>query len=244
MAGGRASRGRRPLPLDAADLRGLDRRAGPDAGRRLRPAHRRPAGPRRQAAGGRRRQPSSARCGPLSGTARDGMDTQALRPGGVATPRSIAALLGPDPRVIANEVWAKLMWAGLNLAEDDLPQSQAGNFYPLELVRAVTLAWLFSGQRSDEIARSDGLHPLAARRHRDHRRLAAVLARNAVCLLDVPATRPAPRSPSRSTRCWQGPRRLAGRPPRQPKCTDRRTGGARRPAVRLPGPEDLHHLHQ
>ena len=31
------------------------------------------------------------------------------------------------------------LWAGLNLAEDDLPQSQAGNFYPLELVRAVCL---------------------------------------------------------------------------------------------------------
>jgi hypothetical protein len=30
----------------------------------------------------------------------------------LATPRSIAALLGPDPRVIADEVWAKLMWAG------------------------------------------------------------------------------------------------------------------------------------
>ena len=40
-----------PGRLDAADLRGLDRRAGPDAGRRLRPAHRRAEGPRRQAAG-------------------------------------------------------------------------------------------------------------------------------------------------------------------------------------------------
>ncbi|MGW1290366.1 tyrosine-type recombinase/integrase, partial [Streptomyces sp. NPDC002586] len=66
----------------------------------------------------------------------------------LATPRSVAALLGPDPRVIADEVWAKLMWAGLNLQEDDLPQTRAGNFYPLELVRAVTLTWLFSGQSS------------------------------------------------------------------------------------------------
>src|SRR4249919_849266 len=52
----------------------------------------------------------------------------------LGTPRSIAALLGPDPRVIADEVWAKLMWAGLNLQAADLPQTQAGNFYPLELV--------------------------------------------------------------------------------------------------------------
>ena len=28
---------------------------------------------------------------------------------------------GPDPRVIADDVWAKLLWAGLNLDADDLP---------------------------------------------------------------------------------------------------------------------------
>ncbi|MFI6063307.1 hypothetical protein [Streptomyces sp. NPDC051286] len=33
----------------------------------------------------------------------------------LAIPRSITALLGPDPRVIADEIWAKLLWAGLNL---------------------------------------------------------------------------------------------------------------------------------
>jgi hypothetical protein len=57
----------------------------------------------------------------------------------LATPRSIAALLGPNPRVIADEVWAKLLWADLNLDIDDLPVTKAGHFYPLELVRAVTL---------------------------------------------------------------------------------------------------------
>jgi hypothetical protein len=43
----------------------------------------------------------------------------------LATPRSVAALLGPNPRVIADEVWAKLLWAGLNLTVDDLPPSNA-----------------------------------------------------------------------------------------------------------------------
>ena len=33
----------------------------------------------------------------------------------LALPRSVAALIGTDPRVIADEVWAKLLWAGLNL---------------------------------------------------------------------------------------------------------------------------------
>jgi len=105
----------------------------------------------------------------------------------LGTPRSIAALLGPDPRVIADEVWAKLMWAGLNLQEDDLPQTQAGHFYPVELVRALTLTWLFSGQRSDEIAR---LRVGCVRWQHDGSTIMGdsqkVLARDAVCLLDVP----------------------------------------------------------
>jgi len=144
----------------------------------------------------------------------------------LATPRSIAALLGPDPRVIADEVWAKLMWAGLNLAEDDLPQSRAGNFYPLKLVRAVTLTWLFSGQRSDEIAR---LRVGCIRWQHDGTEITGdsqqILARDAVCLLDVPAhktgtafTKPVDPVLGQALGAWQAVR------PAQPKFTDRRTG--------------------
>jgi hypothetical protein len=71
----------------------------------------------------------------------------------LATPPSIAALLGQNPRVIADEIWAKLLWAGLNLQTEDLPVINAGHFYPLKMVRAVTLTWLFAGLRSNEIAR-------------------------------------------------------------------------------------------
>jgi hypothetical protein len=75
-----------------------------------------------------------------------------------ALPRSIRALIGPAPRVIADEVWAKLMWAGLNLTAEDLPlhANRGGTgtpWYPLELVRAITMMWLFSGLRTDEIMR-------------------------------------------------------------------------------------------
>src|SRR2546428_1645403 len=38
-----------------------------------------------------------------------------------ATPRSIKALIGPAPRTIADDLWAKLLWAGLNLTIEDLP---------------------------------------------------------------------------------------------------------------------------
>jgi integrase len=144
----------------------------------------------------------------------------------LAVPRGIAALLGPDPRVIAGDIWAKLMWAGLNLKAGDLPQAQAGDFYPIELVRAVTLAWLFSGQRSDEIAR---LRVGCVRWQHDGTAITGdsgqVLARDAVCLLDVPThktgtafTRPVDPVLGQALDAWQAVR------PAQPKFTDRRAG--------------------
>ena len=144
----------------------------------------------------------------------------------LGTPRSIAALLGPNPRVIADDIWAKLLWAGLNLGEDDLPVTNAGHFYPLELVRAITLVWLFSGQRSDEIAR---LRLGCVRwQQRDGAVITGdsdqVLARDAVCLLDVPThktgtafTKPVDPILGQAIDTWQ-----AARPP-QPQFTDRRT---------------------
>ena len=39
-----------------------------------------------------------------------------------ATPRSIRALIKPNPKVIEADTWAKLLWAGLNLTVDDLPK--------------------------------------------------------------------------------------------------------------------------
>jgi integrase len=144
----------------------------------------------------------------------------------LAVPRSIAALLGPDPRVIADDIWAKLMFAGLNLEAGDLPQAQAGDFYPLELVRAVTLAWLFSGQRSDEIAR---LRVGCIRWQHHGTEITGgsdqVLARDAVCLLDIPThktgtafTKPVDPILGQALDAWQAVR------PAQPKFTDRRTG--------------------
>jgi integrase len=85
-----------------------------------------------------------------------------------ATPRSIKALIGPSPRTIADDLWAKLLWAGLNLTVADLPTHGSvsktqrtasgatyrnGGYYPLEMLRALSLVWLFAGLRSDEIVR-------------------------------------------------------------------------------------------
>ena len=76
-------------------------------------------------------------------------------------PQSILSLVGPDPRVIADDIWAKLLWAGLNLTTDDLPirgglahpDHKRSFFYPLEMVRAMALVWLFAGLRSDDWSR-------------------------------------------------------------------------------------------
>jgi integrase len=143
----------------------------------------------------------------------------------LATPRSIAALLGPNPRVIADDIWAKLLWAGLNLQAADLPVAQAGFFYPIELVRAVTLTWLFSGQRSDEIAR---LRLGCIRWQHNGETIRGdcdqVLTTEAVCLLDVPThktgtafTKPVDPLLGQAIEAWQAVR------PSQPQLLDRRT---------------------
>jgi integrase len=143
----------------------------------------------------------------------------------LGTPRSIKALLGPDPRVISDDVWAKLLWAGLNLDPADLPP-RAGQSYPVELIRAVTLTWLFSGQRSDEIAR---LRLGCIRWQHDGMPIPGdsgeVLARDAVCLLDVPThktgtafTKPVDPLLGQAIDTWQAIR------PRQPAMLDRKTG--------------------
>ncbi len=54
--------------------------------------------------------------------------------------------------MIAGDIWAKLMWAGLNLTPGDRSSGDTRS-HPMELLRAITLTWLFAGQRSDEIAR-------------------------------------------------------------------------------------------
>jgi len=162
---------------------------------------------------------------------RDIQDWEWLRLGfdplcALSVPRTINSLVGPNPRVIADDIWAKLLWAGLNLESADMPCGKAGPIYPLELVRAVTLTWLFSGQRSNEITRlrlgcirwqHDG-NPVAG--NSEH-----TLARDAVCLLDVPAhktgtafTKPVDPLRGQAINAWEAVR------PQQPKRTDKRTG--------------------
>jgi len=144
----------------------------------------------------------------------------------LATPRSVLALIGPNPRVIADDVWAKLLWAGLNIDPDDLPAAASGPCYPIELIRAITLTWLFAGQRSDEIAR---LRVGCIRWQHEGTPIPGdsdeVLARDAVCLLDIPAhktgtafTKPVDPLLGKAIEVWQAVR------PEQPAMLDHKSG--------------------
>ncbi len=112
-----------------------------------------------------------------------------------ATPRSISALIINDPRVIEDDIWAKLLWAGLNLTEEDLPTSMHGmsgkrrHWYPLEMVKAMAIVWLFCGLRSDEWYR---LRVGCIRWQREDARVEGkdeVLPKNAVCMFAVPTNK-------------------------------------------------------
>jgi integrase len=143
----------------------------------------------------------------------------------LGVPRSISALIGTDPRVIADDVWAKLLHAGLNIEAADLPGTSAGSYYPLELIRALTLTWLFSGLRSDELSR---LRVGCVRWQHDGQPIAGnsreILADDAVCLLDVPVhktgtafTKPVDPIVGQAIEAWQAVR------PAQPPRLDRKT---------------------
>src|SRR5260370_30070220 len=75
-------------------------------------------------------------------------------------PRSVKAFIGSSPRVIADDVWAKLLWAGLNLTPEDFARKpnarsigRIHTFYPLEMIRALTLVCLFVGLLGNDIGR-------------------------------------------------------------------------------------------
>jgi len=143
----------------------------------------------------------------------------------LATPRSVKALIGPNPRVLADDVWAKLLWAGLHLDVTDLPALAPGrHWYPIELVQALALTWLFSGLRSDETARlrvgcvrwQQGAGTAAGETTTDQ---------DAICLLDVPVhktgtafTKPVDPLLGRAIATWEAVRTT------QPALLDRKTG--------------------
>ena len=80
----------------------------------------------------------------------------------LSLPISLRAQIKPNPRIIDDATWAKLMAAGLTLNGEDLlpygtPSAKTSGhqmtYYPIEMVRALVGVWLFAGCRIDEIHR-------------------------------------------------------------------------------------------
>ncbi len=149
----------------------------------------------------------------------------------LATPRSIQALIKPNPRVIADDIWAKLLWAGLNLTEQDLPCSyyksgrNRGFWYPLEMIQAVTITWLFAGIRRNEICR---LIVGCIRWQKDDIIIPStnkVVPKDAICYLEIPVnktssgyTKPVDKALGEAIEVWQRVR------PPQPPLIDKKDG--------------------
>ncbi len=101
-------------------------------------------------------------------------------------PRSLRHLIGPDPRAVERDRWAKLLWAAMNLGAEDLPGKVV---YPLEMVRAVAIVWCFAALRSDEIVR---LRVGCVRWQYEDVTVpetGEMLPKDAVCFLDIPVNK-------------------------------------------------------
>ena len=75
---------------------------------------------------------------------------------GFAIPRQVERSLKHNPRPIDDGHWLKLRSAALALTSADLPRTHKPGWsysYPIEMVRALAAAWVFSECRSDEIER-------------------------------------------------------------------------------------------
>ena len=158
-----------------------------------------------------------------------------------ATPRHLKHQIRPAPRTISDDLWAKLLWAGLNLRVEDCPlrghhrtrrwlnktdrkqsaPEEFESYYPLEMIRALGIIWLFAGLRSDEISR---LRVGCAR-------MQTVVtgdedgSRKPVCLLDIPVhktgrafTKPVDPLVAEALAAWEAVR------PAQPNLIDPKTG--------------------
>ena len=140
----------------------------------------------------------------------------------LATPRSIKALIGPAPRTVAADIWARLLWAGLNLTTEDL---SCTNSYPVEFVSALAIVWLFAGLRSDEITRLRVGCVRWQTVDATVRPADETLPKGIVCLLDVPVsktgtafTKPLDPVVGEAIETWEQAR------PSQPCFPDRKTG--------------------
>lgn len=138
-----------------------------------------------------------------------------------ALPAKLKRQLGPKPRDLSDEVWTKLLWAGLNLVRDDFRETTLVA-YPVEMLNALVVVWLLGGLRRDEIRR---LRLDCIEWEVDLLASDGETAHPTICYLLVPANKykpefkkPVAAEVGKAIEAW-----LAGRPP-QPYLEDHKTG--------------------
>lgn len=103
-------------------------------------------------------------------------------------PRSLKGQVQPKPeqKVIDSHIWARLIWAGLQLNEDHVAYFRSVLGFPYEMVKAMAVTWLFCGLRPNELYRLR----LGCVRWppRDEGQAAA----NRICYLEVPPNKRQP----------------------------------------------------
>lgn len=140
----------------------------------------------------------------------------------LSTPDTPLFRCGVNPRVIDDPVWLKLIWASLNLRQEDLLTEI---HYPLAMLQAMAVIWTHAGVRKSELLRltTGCIAPQADDIVKDD---GNVIPAGTLCYLHIPAgktskafVKPVAAVVKKYVDIW-----LAERPAEQAMLTDERTG--------------------
>ncbi|MEY8773022.1 tyrosine-type recombinase/integrase [Erwinia sp. ACCC 02193] len=140
----------------------------------------------------------------------------------LSTPDTPLFRQGVSPRVIDDPVWLKLVWASLNLRQEDLLSEI---HYPLSMLQAMAVIWTHAGLRQNELMRLTAgcIIPQSEDINRDD---GSTIPAGTLCYLNVPAgktskafVKPVSAAVKKYVDIW-----LAERPGEQAALTDERTG--------------------
>jgi len=140
----------------------------------------------------------------------------------LSTPDTPLFRRGVNPRVIDDPVWLKLIWASLNLRQEDLLTEI---HYPLAMLQAMAVIWTHAGRRQNELMRlTAGCITLQADDIRQED--GNIILAGTICYLSVPAgktskafVKPISAVVKKYVDIW-----LSERPQEQAALTDERTG--------------------
>ncbi|WP_416414425.1 tyrosine-type recombinase/integrase [Pantoea sp. App145] len=140
----------------------------------------------------------------------------------LSTPDTPLFRRGVNPRVIDDPVWLKLIWASLNLRQEDLLTEI---HYPLAMLQAMAVIWTHAGLRKNELLRltTGCITPQADEIVKDD---GSVIPAGTLCYLHIPAgktskayVKPVAAVVKKYVDIW-----LAERPTEQAMLSDERTG--------------------